>query len=143
VGWVQDWLGGQYGISFPVAETCSVLRYGPDQAYRRHVDNLLLGSRFEEAQRQLPTRDISVVGYLNDDFAGGETAFDRQELQIRPKQGTVLVFPSFFTYPHQALAVTSGRKYVFTTWLYYSTAGQREFSTASDEPLLRLHQPGP
>jgi hypothetical protein len=90
----------------------------------QHVIAVAELAGFQPSHVALQDPDISVVGYLNDDFEGGETAFDRQELQIRPKQGAVLVFPSFFTYPHQALAVTSGRKYVFTTWLYHSTAGQ-------------------
>ena len=116
---VQAMLYRHYGIHFPHAETCTILRYLPGQSYKRHVDNLLLSSRMQEVQQGVPTRDISVIGYLNGDCEGGETLFDRQKFKFKPQAGSVLVFPAYYTHPHQALPVTKGRKYVFTSWLYY------------------------
>ncbi len=119
MGQIQAGLYEYYGIAFPHAEACSLLRYREGQFYRRHVDNLLLGSRLEEAKQGLPTRDISVVGYLNDDFEGGTTWFDRQNLEVKPRTGCVIVFPAYYTHPHQSLLVTRGQKYAFTTWLFH------------------------
>ncbi|MDX2100777.1 MAG: 2OG-Fe(II) oxygenase [Leptolyngbyaceae cyanobacterium bins.59] len=116
---VQELLYGYYKIAFPHAEVCSILRYQKGQYYKRHIDNMLLSSRMEEARQGVPMRDISVVGYLNDDFEGGETYFDRQGLKLKPVAGSVVVFPAYFIYPHQSLPVTQGRKYVFTTWLMH------------------------
>ncbi|UZQ53894.1 2OG-Fe(II) oxygenase [Trichothermofontia sichuanensis B231] len=116
---IQTLLHEYYGIAFPHAEACSILRYRQGQFYRRHVDNLLLSSRLEEAQQSLPTRDISIVGYLNDDFEGGTTWFDRQNLEIKPQTGSVIIFPAYYTHPHQSLPVTRGQKYAFTTWLFH------------------------
>ncbi len=108
-----------YGVPFPYAEPCTILRYQPGQFYKRHVDNLLLGSRFEELEQGIPTRDISVVGYLNDDFSGGETYFDRQDVRVKPQAGAVLVFPASFTHPHASLPILQGEKYAFTSWLFH------------------------
>ncbi len=108
-----------YGIKFSQAEMCSILRYKPGQRYKRHVDNLLLSSRFQEVANGIPTRDISIVGYLNDDFEGGETLFDRQNIKVKPQAGSAIVFPSYYTHPHQSLPVIRGRKYSFTSWLFY------------------------
>ncbi len=116
---VKQFLFEQYGVKFPYAEPCSILRYQTQQFYKRHVDNILLASRFQEVEQGFPTRDISVVGYLNDDFKGGETYFDRQEVKVKPKAGAVLVFPSYFTHPHASLPVRQGVKYAFTSWLYH------------------------
>ena len=116
---IQELLFKHYGIQFPHAEVCSILRYLPGQAYKRHVDNLLLTSRFVELANNIPTRDISVVGYLNDDFEGGETFFDRQNVKVKPQKGSVVVFPSYYTHPHQSLPVIRGTKYAFTTWLFH------------------------
>lgn len=116
---IQNFLYQHYGIQFPDAETCSVLRYHPGQYYKRHVDNLLLNSRQEEAAKGIPIRDVSIVGYLNEDFEGGETFFDRQNLKVKPKAGSLLFFPAYYTYPHQSLPVTKGIKYCFTTWLFH------------------------
>lgn len=108
-----------YGIKFPYAEPCTILRYRSQQFYKRHIDNILLGSRFEELEQNLPTRDISIVGYLNDDFAGGETYFDRQDVRVKPQAGAVLVFPAYFTHPHASLPILAGEKYAFTSWLFH------------------------
>lgn len=95
------------------------MRYRVGQSYKRHVDNLLLASRLDEAAQGVPTRDISIIGYLNQDCEGGETFFDRQNLKIKLQTGSVLVFPSYYTHPHQSLPVLKGQKYSFTTWLFH------------------------
>ncbi len=115
----QEALHRCYGVKFPHAETCSVLRYLPGQQYKRHVDNILLASRFQEVEQGIPTRDVSLVGYLNDGFEGGETFFDRQSVKVTPKAGSVILFPAYYTHPHQALPIRSGKKYAWTTWLYH------------------------
>jgi prolyl 4-hydroxylase len=115
----QRLLFESYGVKFPYAEPCTILRYRAGQFYKRHIDNLLLASRFQEVQQGIPTRDISVVGYLNDNFEGGETYFDRQNVTVQPKTGAVLLFPSYFTHPHASLPVTKGQKYAFTSWLFH------------------------
>lgn len=116
---IQEALVKTYGIPFPQAEPCSILRYSPSQQYKRHVDNILLGSRIQEVEQGIPTRDVSIVGYLNDDFEGGETFFDRQGIKVKPQKGSAIVFPAYYTHPHQSMIVRSGRKYSWTSWLYH------------------------
>jgi len=116
---LQELLFKRYGIRFSHPEACAILRYLPGQGYKRHVDNLLLASRFQELENGIPTRDVSIVGYLNDDFEGGETFFDRQNIKVKPKAGSAIVFPAGYTHPHQALPVLRGHKYAFTSWLFY------------------------
>ncbi len=116
---IQKLLYAYYGVSFPYSEICTILRYQPGQYYQRHIDNILLSSRFDELEQGLPMRDISIVGYLNQDFTGGETFFDRQNLKVKPKTGSVIVFPSNWTHPHQSLSVETGVKYAFVSWLYH------------------------
>jgi predicted 2-oxoglutarate/Fe(II)-dependent dioxygenase YbiX len=115
----QRLLFESYGVKFPYAEPCTILRYRTGQFYKRHIDNLLLANRFQEVQQGIPTRDISVVGYLNDDFEGGETYFDRQDVKVQPKAGAVLLFPAYFTHPHASLPIVKGEKYAFTSWLFH------------------------
>lgn len=54
---------------------------------------------------------ISAVVYLNDDYDGGEIEFPRQELVVKPKAGSIVMFPSNFVYEHAALEIRSGTKY--------------------------------
>ncbi|MFN4066333.1 MAG: prolyl hydroxylase family protein [Thermosynechococcus sp.] len=116
---IQIVLYQHYGIRFPEIENFSILRYRVGEGYRRHVDNLLLASRQMELAQGIPTRDVSLVGYLNEDFQGGETYFDRQGVKITPRTGDVVVFPAYYTHPHAALPVVQGTKYAFATWLFY------------------------
>lgn len=63
---------------------------------------------------------VSLVGYLNDDYEGGELYFRLQNLNIKPKAGDLYIFPSTYMYPHQAKVVHSGTKYSLVTMLDYS-----------------------
>ncbi len=96
---VQDMLFKRYGIKFPHAEMCSILRYLPGQNYRRHVDNLLLESRYVEMAHNIPTRDISIVGYLNDNFEGGETFSIARTLKSNLKEEPLSFFPPVIPIP--------------------------------------------
>jgi hypothetical protein len=63
---------------------------------------------------------VSLVGYINDDYEGGELYFRLQDLNIKPKAGDLYIFPSTYMYPHQAKVVKSGTKYSLVTMLDYS-----------------------
>lgn len=52
----------------------------------------------------------SAIVYLNDDYEGGEVGFVDYGLEIKPKAGDLLIFPSF--YLHYANPVISGLKYI-------------------------------
>ena len=64
---------------------------------------------------------VSLVGYINDDYEGGELYFRLQDLNIKPKAGDLYIFPSTYMYPHQAKVVKSGTKYSLVTMLDYSS----------------------
>jgi len=59
-----------------------------------------------------------VVGmlYLNDVAKGGETEFLHQQVSLKPKQGTLVVWPAYFTHTHRGKPPLSGRKYIINKW---------------------------
>jgi prolyl 4-hydroxylase len=116
---IQAALHRAYNVQFPHAEGVSIQRYLPGQQSPRQIDNIGLSSRLQQVERGVPTRDVSIVGYLNDDFAGGETFFDRQGIKVTPQAGSAIVFPAYYTHPHQSLPVRTGKKYAWTSWLYH------------------------
>lgn len=60
----------------------------------------------------------SLVCYLNDDYEGGEIYFKNQDVKIKPKAGSLVLFPSVHPYLHESLPVTKGNKIMFTThWM--------------------------
>lgn len=64
-------------------------------------------------------RQVSIILYMNDVETGGETHFDDLALDVPPKKGRLLFFPSFYTYMHQGKAPISNSKYIMVSWIHY------------------------
>lgn len=90
-------------------EALNFVKYGPGQHFQEHTDH---GFSYNCV--------VSMVGYVNDDYEGGEIAFRMQGLNRKPKAGDLFIFPSNFMYPHRAMPVHSGTKYSIVTMLDYS-----------------------
>ena len=56
--------------------------------------------------------------YLNDVSKGGETEFYHQGVSIQPRQGTVVVWPAYFTHTHRGNPPVSNTKYIVNKWGY-------------------------
>ena len=80
--------------------------------YHWHID----GGSHEFSQRQLVA-----VWYLNTvEGPGGETEFLFQEVEIKPVQGKLLLFPPFWTHEHRGAILQQGVKYIATTWVVFA-----------------------
>lgn len=71
-----------------------------------------------ENQRRVAT----YIFYLNDyeeDFDGGRTLFrfGDEIIEVKPKRGKLLLFPSTQTFVHCGEVVTRGNKYIVTGWV--------------------------
>lgn len=80
----------------------SVSKYSTGKSMGPHVDD------YDDGENP----NISVVLYLNDNYIGGELQFPDQSIKIKPKAGSVIVFPSTKPYFHESLPVESGIKYM-------------------------------
>lgn len=111
-----------YRVMFNMApltywESFNYVKYGKNQHFQVHSDH---GYSY--------TCVLSSVGYLNDDYDGGELYFDKFNLKIKPKAGDLYLFPSSFIYSHAAMPVTEGTKYSIVTMLdYLQTAHTPEY----------------
>ena len=56
--------------------------------------------------------------YLSDVEEGGETNLPRQNIKSKPKAGRLLMFPPYWTHPHQGEKVIKGTKYILMTYLH-------------------------
>lgn len=92
-------------------ESFNFVKYGPGQHFQVHSDH---GYSYICV--------LSSVGYINDDYEGGELYFDKFNLKIKPKAGDLYLFPSSYIYSHSAMPVTSGTKYSIVTMLDYLEA---------------------
>lgn len=64
-------------------------------------------------------RILTFLWYLNDVDEGGETEFEN--ILIKPKTGTLVIFPATWTYPHRGNMPISNDKYIMTGWIYQKT----------------------
>jgi hypothetical protein len=99
----------RFGITEQIhfIEGINLLRYQFGQKYDSHYDG---GSATKRA--------VSPILYINDNYEGGELEFVNFGLKIKPKSGSLYLFPSTYPYRHIAHPVTSGTKYAIVTWLH-------------------------
>ena len=67
------------------------------------------------------TRIMVYTLYLNNVEEGGETEFLYQSLRLKPKQGTIVLWPAGYTHIHRGNPPLSGEKYIVTGWINWST----------------------
>lgn len=97
-------------------EQFRVKKYEPNSGdqFALHID---------AASSESADRYAALLFYLNDDFEGGETEFffGDDKVVVKPKTGSVVVFPPMWMYPHAGLPVTgSSPKYILSTYARFS-----------------------
>ena len=90
-------------------EAINLVKYYPGNHFQTHADD---GASYKSV--------VSLVGYLNDNYEGGELTFELYGITLKPDAGDLVVFPSNFMFMHRALPVTTGIKYSVVTMLDYS-----------------------
>jgi len=94
-------------------EPIRMKRYLPnsDDSFDPHVD---VGD-YNSARRFLV-----LFLYLNDDFNGGETDFPQFQINVKPRQGNMILFPSMWAWWHKANPVRGANaKYIVGTYMHY------------------------
>ncbi len=66
-------------------------------------------------------RLFAFMTYLNDVEDGGSTYFNHYDLEIKPKKGLTLIWPAEWTHSHRGNVIKSGKKYIITGWLTFSS----------------------
>jgi hypothetical protein len=66
-------------------------------------------------------RVFAWMTYLNDvDFEdGGSTFFSHYDLEIQPRKGLTLIWPSEWTHAHKGNILKADSKYIITGWMYF------------------------
>ena len=122
---VRERIARAAGLPVPGLEWTQVLHYTVGQTFDWHVDWLdpaLPGYAADLAARG--QRIATCLVFLNDDFEGGETAFEAGSLRHRGRKGDALLWAN--TLPdgsidrrtrHAGLPPISGEKWVLSQWL--------------------------
>ena len=95
-------------VAFELNELFRFYKYTNKQRFKRHRD----GS-FERNDSEFSAYTFMI--YLNDQFIGGETAFDN--VTIRPQKGTALIFRHELK--HEGKPIIDGVKYVLRSDIMY------------------------
>ena len=85
-------------------------RYVEGQDFGAHADGYF---KRENGEQSL----LTLMIYLNDDYAGGETYFYKSEKLIAPETGTILIFTHQLW--HAGRVVMDGCKYILRTDIMY------------------------
>ena len=90
---------------------------------------------FPEPTSQLATKNtVSCVVYLNEDFVGGHHYFNYLGIDIEPKIGTIIMFPSNFVAAHEITPLESGVRYSYLGW-YSHGSPNKELNESIIDPL--------
>jgi predicted 2-oxoglutarate/Fe(II)-dependent dioxygenase YbiX len=116
---IQTVINPFYAVEVRDSEPLQILHYGAGGHYIPHVDaeTLYTDDSGHEMWEKTLDRDLSVVYFLNDDFAGGELVFPALDLTIRPEAGALVCFPSDHNFVHGVNPVTAGHRYTVVTWM--------------------------
>ncbi|MFZ9848652.1 MAG: 2OG-Fe(II) oxygenase [Chitinophagaceae bacterium] len=99
----------QYSLGLQYMEAINFVKYGVGEFFKAHSDH---GFSY--------ICTVSSIAYFNENFEGGELYFNHIDETIKPKEGSIVVFPSTFIYMHASLPVTSGTKYSAVTMFDYN-----------------------
>lgn len=107
-----------YGIEVWDSEVPQFLKYDVGGHYKPHIDgrSIWFAPNGDKIWRKSTDRDLSLVLYLNDDFEGGEFLFPDLHIQVKPKPGLLVCFPSDQNYLHGVAPVKEGTRYSIVTW---------------------------
>ena len=74
---------------------------------------------FENDSKAYGQRLLVYSLYLNDVEEGGETEFLYHPMRVKPKEGTMLIWPAGFTHTHRGNPPISNTKYIITGWIEF------------------------
>ena len=98
-----------YVSSIKEINQCDVLKYEKNNYYTFHVDG---GNSFQ--------RTLSAILFLNNDYVGGDLCFEdnltKEKFKIKPKPGSLIIWPSNFLFPHCVEPVQEGVRYSIVAW---------------------------
>jgi len=65
-------------------------------------------------------RVLTLIIFLNNDYEGGVFNFTNHNISYRMKKGSALLFPPYWTHPHNVTPVKPGQyRYTINTWAMY------------------------
>lgn len=121
VNTVHKRISEKLGIQLDKGESLQGQLYTPGQFFKPHTDYFEKES-YDKHCLSSGNRTYTFMIYLNDVEEGGETNFPSLNLSIKPKKGMAVGWPDMVEgkpateYLHEGSPVTTGKKYIITSW---------------------------
>lgn len=123
---MQVFFGALWECAYPdYAEKYSILKLAEKHwTYEAKMQRTKVGQgfhqwHFESASRDSSKRLLTWLLYLNDVDDGGETEFLYLHKRVKPKAGTLVIFPAGFTHTHRGNPPLANTKYTITGWIEF------------------------
>ena len=88
-----------------------------------NIQRYLPGQGFHSPHCETDSKDeIRVLAwmiYLNTVTDGGETRFPAYDLNVKPVEGRLVIWPAYFTHIHHGLTSNTQTKYISTGWFVF------------------------
>ena len=112
------------GIPISHQEAPHLVMYDVGGKYDAHHDFFHPNTDYYEGHTKVGgQRVVSTLLYLNDNFTGGETAFPKRDIIVKPKTGRILAWRNItlnseldYNSLHAGKPVISGKKFVLIIW---------------------------
>jgi hypothetical protein len=111
---INNYFGETYCSVMP-----SVRRWEKGELQTPHMDNIEPDGRIPFTEKKdfypYPIIDLTALIYLNDDYLGGEIYFPKRNIEIKPKAGSILVWPA--SENHGVKKILDGNRYTIVCFL--------------------------
>ena len=97
-----------YGFDLLPSNMVSLVKWPTNSKMPKHMDDFAVFHYH-----------ISAIVYLNDNYHGGNIRFVDHDLSIKPKPGTLIIFPGNKYYEHEVLEITDGNRYTVPIWFKF------------------------
>lgn len=110
-----------YKKKYDVMDSLDIHKLNPDVKIQKTVP----GQGYhvwhcENAGIATSRRALLCMMYLNDVEEGGETEFLYQSLRVKPKAGTIVICPAYFTHTHRGNPPLKEAKYMINGWVEFT-----------------------
>lgn len=98
-----------YNVKLEFSSSLQLVKWQETDNMEQHVDDFAVFHN-----------NISSILYINDDYSGGEIVFKQYNYSIKPKSGSLVLFPGNKYYAHSVNKIISGNRYTSPFWFKYT-----------------------
>lgn len=78
-----------------------------------------------------PWRDFATLVYLNENYVGGEIYWPNKNIEIKPKKGTLVIFPGTAEFLHGVRETTEGTRYTLPSFFTLDSSRSLNYDSIS------------